>query len=62
MTKILCDMCNSDISDLGERAKLYIYGNGVDTKVDCCIPCATRLSNKILSYVAEVNAKEGKHE
>lgn len=60
MTKVFCDACGSDISDFHSRSRLEI-GRGVVeniTRYDLCIKCATRIKNKILSFIAEIAKEE----
>lgn len=52
MTKIFCDLCNSEVLDV-IKLKNVVYathphnGSDITKNVDCCFDCLKRISNKL---------------
>lgn len=62
MTKVTCDMCGCTLL-VGEktredRVKLLLYGPLMELDKDLCVACATRVNNKLCSFIAEVKEAE----
>lgn len=61
MTKVTCDLCGCVLCDSNtDRVKLVLYGPAHDVDKDFCVACATRVNNKMLSFIAEAKEKEGR--
>lgn len=58
MTTVICDMCGCILHDGADRVNLILYGPAHDVKKDFCVACATRVNNKLKSFIAEARKKE----
>jgi len=57
MIKVICDVCNEEIETEAELVTFRLDGTIQRMRLDCCIPCAICLNNKIGSFVAEIKAE-----
>lgn len=57
MTTVTCDLCGCTLlagkNTSEDRVKLVLYGPLIDTEKDFCVACATRVDNKLRSFIEE---------